>query len=883
MSGLHTGLRVSILALMIILPLFNTAQSQKIAPTDPNEEYSPMPDLVPIEFQLKSFGRMEMISYQRGNNVYLPVQTVFDFLRIKNKYDQTEGVVSGFFVTPDTPYAIDAKGLRARVGNRTRALVPDELTMRGDTVFLRVDMYNQLFGLPVTYRARSLAASLATQMALPVFLDARIKRLEDEFRARPGVLKPEATADRTFALINGGRLDYSLQQSVSSTFTPLRNFNTRMTGMVLGGDVEARIIGDLSEGVDVTQARAFWRYVPTGPFVFKQAIAGDFTTTGLLSSEIYGVELTNHPASPRIYYSEQTFRGPARTDRGVYLFQNSRLAAIRHDTTTAYKLDANLRYGVNYVDVKEYGYWGETFTSTYRVVVPATLVPPGELDYDVSVGRLRQLHDPWYGSLSSQWGVSSRVTAGMRTEFYDIKSLPTKIYPNFNLTTRLTNELLGDLQLSPNALWRGSLDLTLPSLAGASLSYTAFRPIRLFNPRLQINELILRGFYPFSLNGERFALDLTASQSVLVPSRERHLTAGFSAFVGAVSPSVTTEYGWLHVYGEDYTSLVFHETRPALRLRLPANLFLSLAAPYDHIKGEFRNLQFSAVLQPVANFMLQFGMVKLFDNGASTYGLTLQYMLPFSRVTASAIRGSNATTYTQSISGSVGAVPELGEVFFDNTPSRAGFGGIVFAPFLDMNMNGTRDPGEPILNSARIKATTVTEGGFQLNQIPNVGWVIPRAIPYQDYIVELEQRNLDNPLWIPRYHIVKANAAPGSYTYVGVPVVIGGAVRGTVAVLKGPQLLVGVENLRIRIKEDISDEELARLQRTRVEKTVETFSNGDYEAIGLPPGKYIVSLDAIQVSTMGFQDRRASRDVKIEPKPDGDIVEGVNFVLVERK
>lgn len=876
---------LALVGIIVVLPLFDAARGQDNEHALPVEELSPVPVLVPLEFQVKRVGQVEVISLQYGSRIYLPVNQVFDFLRIKNEYNPAEGTLSGFFVTPDTPYVINTKQLTARVGKRDIALFSDDISIRSDSLYLSIDLFKLLFGLPVVYKPRALTATLNTDIALPVFLDRRIRQFEDEMASRPARLRPQSSLERPFTFINGGRLDYSIRQLLSGETVPSRSLFARATGTVLGGDVEARFTGNMSEGFDVTQTRARWDYVPPGGTIVRQYVLGDFVTSGLLSREVYGFEVTNHPPNPRFIYATEALSGRLKTDRGVFLFENNKLSAISHDSTTTYRMNAGLRYGVNFVDVTEFGYWGETYRSVYRIVVPPTLVPPGELDYNVIVGRERgDVGDPWHGELSSAWGVSSHVTAGLGMEYYDIQSLPTKVFPDFNLTARLTDHLIGEAVLAPNAFMRGNLDLTLPSLVSASLSFTDYRQVTLFNPRNAINDLSAQTILPFSLNGERFVFDLSGTQTILKITRERRAQVGFSAFIGILSPRVTTQYGWVYSYNEPkLTSTVFHETEPSLRVRLPANLFVSVAMPYDHLAGSFRDVRIDAALEPIPNLLMEFQYDKSFQMRNTIARLRVQYVFPFARVTLGTTSGGDGQFYDQTVSGSLGAVPDLGEFFFDYNGSRAGYGGILVVPFIDNNLNGVRDPGEPILTSALLRASTPGEAGFQLTAVPNVGWIVPRAIPYQDYIIELDQKGLDNPFSIPSFRVVETSAAPGTFTYVGIPVVTGGGVRGSVVQLKGPRLQVGVEYLKVTIREDTTSGVFPKMHRPPFEKTVETFSTGDYEIVGVPPGKYFVSIDPAQLASMGLRDGHALKDVTIESKPDGDVAEGINFVVIERK
>jgi hypothetical protein len=547
-------------------------------------------------------------------------------------------------------------------------------------------------------------------------------------------------------------------------------------------------------------------------------------------------------------------------------------------------LSSNLRYGVNYIDLKEYGEWGETYMSSYRVVVPSALIPPGELDYDVKLGRIREVGDPWHGSASYAWGVSSRVTLGAGTEFYAIETLPTKVYPNLTMAARINDHFIANALLSPSAFMRGSLEYTHPTLVGGSFTFTQYRNVRLFNPRGAINEMSAIGFAPFSLNGYRFSLEAAGQQTILNLSRERRLDARISAYLGPVSPSISTSYRWNHSYDAlGTTELVYHESEPAIRARLPANLFVSLATPYDHLAGSFRSLRLGVFLEPIPRFSVEFQYDRTFTASNSVVRLRALYTFPQARVVMGLTSSGETVSYDQSVSGSVGVVPELGEFIFDYNTSRAAFGSMLVAPFIDANMNNRRDPGEQLVTSAKLLASTQGEGGFRLSPVEGVGWLLQRAIPYQEYTLAMQQGGLENPLWIPRYRVLETNTAPGVYTYVPIPVVTGGSLRGTALVLKGPSLQEGVEYLKVTVREDVSDEELTRLGRPRYVKTVETFSTGDFELIGVPPGKFTVSVDPVQLASMGLQCRQCARPATVEAKPEGDVVEGLNFVLIERK
>ncbi len=851
--------------------VFIVAASTSRAQT-PVDDDAPAQETIPVEFTLKRVGKVELLSIQRDNQVFLPLRKLFDFLKIRHEFDPTAGTLTGFLVSPDTPYVIDAQRSRIRVGKRAGDLSVSDYIVRDNDIFLRVELFERYFGLPVNYHPRQLAASLATTMALPVFLDQQLIKLENELARRPGPVEPEASVDRTFRLIDGARLDYVIRSSFSTTAVPNRSFLTHIAGHVLGGDVDARFTGTITPSPSLRQTRARWRFVPQHEReqgkLFRQITVGDFITSGLLSREIYGVEMTNHPPYPRIFFADETFSGSGFNERNIYFFDNFRIQQVaRAETTGIYDITEMMRYGVNFVDIRQYSEWGERFGETYRIFIPTTFVPPKEVDYSVSAGRLRDfIYDPWYADAGFQWGISSRVTAGARVEYFDVDDLSTRVFPSVNALVRVTSHLTGEATLSPNALASGSLDLTLPSLVSGALTFTHYRKVRLFNPRNAINELTASLGLPFSAGGSRFSVDMGGTQTIFDQVRQRTARVGASAYFGSVSPRVSTRLGWNHSYVTRQTSLSFHETEPAVRFRLPANLFLSLSTRFDHIESEFIDARVDAILQPRTNLTFEFTYDRRFRFNDDFLRFRVQWILPYTRLNATVTsNGDRNTYYSLAVSGSIGVYPEGGRFFFENNAARANFGAILITPFLDENNSGIREPGEEVLTSAQVHASRLADAqGFTLTLFPELGWGTTRAVPYQHYVVEIDRTGFDNPLWVPRYNVVEVSTAPGRFTYYEMPVVLGGAIRGSVVIGDLPPNQFGVEGIRVHVKEVGTD------ARVPFEKTVETFSNGDYEILAVPPGTYEVSLDIRQLTMAKLATAQITRTVTLESKRDGE-------------
>jgi hypothetical protein len=190
------------------------------------------------------------------------------------------------------------------------------------------------------------------------------------------------------------------------------------------------------------------------------------------------------------------------------------------------------------------------------------------------------------------------------------------------------------------------------------------------------------------------------------------------------------------------------------------------------------------------------------------------------------------------------------------------------------------DSNEEIMRKAGLRASTGFEGaGASFLNFPNIGWGTIRALPYQEYFVEVDRRQFDNPLSIPRYSSFSVTAEPARFSFIDLPVISGGYVRGTVQLVTRAGQKTGLAGIKVRLRRSAAPGETIP---TPFDKTTETFSTGEYEFSGLPPGEYEVSLDRIQLEMLDLSTDVLSREVTVEAKPEGDFIEGINFSLVER-
>jgi hypothetical protein len=100
---------------------------------------------------------------------------------------------------------------------------------------------------------------------------------------------------------------------------------------------------------------------------------------------------------------------------------------------------------------------------------------------------------------------------------------------------------------------------------------------------------------------------------------------------------------------------------------------------------------------------------------------------------------------------------------------------------------------------------------------------------------------------------------------------VGGIVRGRATYFVGGAEL-SAENLTITIAPESGE-------KPGFPKTATSFSTGEFEFLGVPPGRYIVSLNPGQVAQLGYPATQMTRTIEVRALPDGDQVGNVDFRL----
>jgi hypothetical protein len=823
---------------------------------------------VPVTVDLKGGLRTDVQILVRADRAFIPIKPLFDFIRVPVSFDPVTGRAEGAFLRADNPYSIDATTLSAVIEGRSVALTPDDVIVSGGEMYLRDALYGEIFAIDLKYNPRRLDVTLKTKYRLPVFQE-RDRELARTRRRPLGQLpEPEVNIERKFIPFNFGRLGYSLTSQLAQYGDPRRTYAFQLGNHLMGGDMDTRVFGTFGRPItthDVV-SRIRWAWLDN-PFL-KQVYVGDILTTGLMPSTVFGAEVTNRPAPRRFYFTSDAITGPMQDGGAADLYYGGALVDYQpQSVTNEYAFPSIITYGVTMYDVRSYDAFGLERVTQYRIVVPSEMIPPGQVEYSVAGGIFRQWNNEGYGNGIVKWGVNSRLTLGGGVDYYEKSDRP--YHPMLTATTRLTDILTGDFILAPSAYSRGLLSVSWPSSASASFRYTWFATDQFYNPRRLRNEAAASLSIPIRSGARRMiSVDLTGRQTLLSSGRQRSILASIGGQIGIFSPRVAHRRTWdeISTYGtreEAYTVA-------ALGIRAPGGFLFKATARYYHFDTGWRDARFEFSRRFSKGFWLQLFYERSFYANNTFAGLQVVFYFPFALLRA--VVGASETgglRTSQSVSGSVGYSGETGDFYFDYLSSRVGFGGIVVQPYVDGNGNDIHDPGEEYITKGRLKTTSLFGNGY-VRYSPG-GFVLEHTLPFEEYFMTLEPQFLDNPLWVPKYSTFSVISEPSKFQRVEVPIVVGGIVRGRVTYLVGGAEL-SAENLTITIAPEAGE-------KPGFPKTETSFSTGEFEFLGVPPGRYIVSLNPGQVAQLGYPATQMTRTVEIRALPDGDQVDNIDFRL----
>lgn len=795
--------------------------------------------------------------------LYLPVAEIFSFLRVRIDSLADAHVLSGYIFDEKRTFRIDAAGGRIEIAGTGRRMNEGEMMVVGGRAYLRSDLFGPLFGLRCAFDFGDLEVRLSTDYELPAVREAR----RDAARRAMGGLYETESFEREVreggALVRPGVADWTVTGTLDSLGRASAAYAVELGAEVLGGAMRVRLEGEN----DSIAGRIpwEWRYADNNFAPVRQVTLGNVPSLlpEPFSATALGASVTNRSTLTRSAYGAYIIQDRTEPEWEVELYVNNRLVDfVTADAGGMYRFEIPFRYGATEVRLRFFGPYGEERTMEKTLRIPLTMLPAGEVEYTVAGGLLEGEGSGLFAHAKGEVGVGSMLTLG--GGIYGVQyNAPESWYPYVTGSARLTNSLFLSGRYSPSTGGEGSLNWMTPMQGTVELGY---RRGKRYTPR--------------TVGGDRYG-----QMEEIEEKRTLSVTAPLP-FAGTAQVRVTDNvlsYGHA-VQGEGTVATRFMGLPVTLEMRgeWVANGTWTLSSFRTGVRTFFRPWNLAS-LRPSVEFDLRSGRITsgrlelerqiaggLWANvallrdfaavsgaGSVSAQFGVRMDLPFARTSATGRYENGGFGYTATASGSVAWDSRDGAVVAGNR-SVADRASLTIRPFLDLNGNDTLDEGEPPVPELDV----AVGGGIVRRRTSDSTIRVLGLEPYRSRILKVDDSGLPEISWRARYRTWKVTPRPNRFERIDLPIVVVGEAAGKVT--RGADG-AGMRGVLVRFRQ---------LDGDFADSTI-TYDDGEFFYMGLPPGRYSVSLDAEQMRVLGFDPETSSMEFNVRPGREGDVIEGI--------
>lgn len=837
------------------MPLLNASKTGGI-------EY----DEILVLLTIPRIGTIEISALIVGETAFLSIKELFDFLKIRNVYSPEACTMNGFFIDQHATYLIDKPKHQITYRDKKFDLNPAELLCNETGVYLSSNRFGEIFGLNCQFTFRSLTVKLVTDIELPIMKEMKMEAMYKNLAELKGTKKADTTINRKFSLFKLGMFDWAVQSIGDSLFKRNARFTLGIGAIVAGGEANLFLNYDNDKPFSMKNQLYSWRYVNNDNKIIKQVIVGRVlaNTTSTITNGIVGVQINNTPTTLRKSFG--TYLISNKTEPGwlVELYVNNVLLNYtRADASGFFTFEVPMFYGSSDVKLRYYGPWGEEQSTVQNISIPFNFLPANQFQYNISAGKVEDGKQSKFSKAQFNYGLSKRMTIGGGAEY--LSSVLNKVMPFVNMSYRLgsaiflTGEHIKGVRTSGLIGYRMRNDLRI------EFNYQRYEKDQKAVQIGFLDEKKLVISKPFRSKKYSLFTKLTLDQFnyASLPKTSKFTSAELllSALAFGINANLTNYM----VMNQAGIPLAYSNL--SMGFRLPHGISLLPQAQF-----EYNRKKFSFAKMEAQKNIFKGGSVNLsyqwdFKNKDFIATLGIRLNLSFAQAFMSVRRSKHTTIYNEMVRGSL-LYDSKTNLLALNNQNNIGRGGIVMAPFLDINGNGKRDDHEPAVNGLRIK---VKGGNVQHNRKDTTLYVWGLEA-YTNYFIELDKYSFDNIAWQLDKLTMSVAIEPNHFTHVEVPVAVLSEVTGTVF-LNGEKGKQGLGRMFVTILNSDSVE----VGRTLTE------SDGYFSYFGLRPGNYTIKIDEDQLNKLAMVNTSGNFHVEILKSIDGVTKSNIVFVLQKGK
>ncbi len=820
----------------------------------------PESDEVLILLKVPQVGIIEIPAIIKGQEIYLPVTDVFDFLKIKNSPSPGLDSITGFFITQQAAYIIDKTHNRITYEDKVFDLEPDDMFRTETNLFLKSDYFGRVFGLECVFNFRSLSVTLTTKLELPVIREMRLEQMRKNINRLKGEIKADTAINRSYPYFHFGTADWSAistQQLQGGSNTRL---NLALGAILAGGETKVSI--NYNDILPFTEKQQYylWRFVNSNQqSIVQQVMVGKISSHAVstIYSPVVGVQFTNTPTTYRRSFGSYVLSDYTEPGWIVELYVNNVLVDyVKADASGFFTFDVPLVYGNSLVKLRFYGLWGEEHTREQNIIIPYNFLPVHKFEYTVGGGMVEDSIHSQFTRANFNYGMARWMTVGGGVEYLSSVTSGSSM-PFLNTSMRLAGSLLFSGEYVYGVRAKSILSYRLPSNLQFEINYIKYDKDQKAINLSQLEERNVMISMPFRTKKLSAFSRFKFNQIIFPTTKYSTAELMLSGVVFGMCTNFTT-YGVFFIPDHPY---IFSNL--SLSFRFPRGFVVTPQAQYKYNDNELVFVKCGMEKRMFKHSFLNVAIERNFISNTNNFQIGFRYEFPFAQTSFLVSRYNNSTVLNQSAGGSLICDAKTSYIGFSNR-SSVGKGGITILPYLDINCNGKRDNNEPKVSGFNFH---INGGRIEKNKKDTIIRVFDLE-PYTNYYIELDRNSFENIAWQLRKQTISVAIDPNQLKLIEVPIAVVGEASGMVFINGN-----GEKKGQGRIIVCFYDSDSSLVARTLTEE------DGFFSFLGLSPGAYTVRIDDAQLLKLKMTATPLSLPLNIIQNKDGDVVDGLEFIL----
>jgi hypothetical protein len=808
---------------------------------------------------IRQVGTAEMPAYVAGQELFLPITNVFSFLKIMNSPTPGFDTVSGFFINQQSPFLVDRVNNVIYYQGKIHELKEGELIRTENNLYLKSKYFGEIFGLECNFMFSSMSVSLTTKLELPVIREMRQAMMRSNMNRLKGEIKPDTIIKRNYPIFHFGAADWSISATERVQASSDLRINLALGGIIAGGEATVNLNYSKNQPFDGRQQNYQWHFANNDFKVVKQIIIGKIPVQSMISlnAPVIGIQASNTPTTFQRSFCSYTLTEYTEPGWIVELYVNYVLVDyVKADASGYFTFEVPLVYGNSLVKLRFYGPWGEEHTREQTIRIPFNFLPPRKFEYTINAGIVENGQNSRYSKVNMNYGITRRLTIGTGIEYLS-SNQNNPVMPFAHLSLRLATNLLFSGEYTLGVRFRALMSYRLP----ADLLF------EFYYSKLSKNQTVISTNYleerkavvSIPLHTRYFSslVRLTMNQIVLPGSSFLSSELLISGALFGVSTNLTTYALFLN------PSSPYIYSNLSLGIKLPRRIILTPQVQFVYSQARFLSCKLEVEKRFFRNGTVNLLVERNFENNFNTFQIGVRYDFSSIQTNFSFRNANNVTSFLQFARGSMVYEGKGNRVEFSRN-SAVGKGGIIVAPFLDMNGNGVFEPDEEKVIGLNFNIS----GGRIEKNYKDSTIRISELEPFTNYFLEMEKTGFENLSWQISKPVICISINPNQYQRIEVPIRIMGEVSGIVY-FQNDTIRKGIGRVIVSIYSE---------KNVFITKTI-TEEDGFFSYLGLPPGNFYAKIDAGQLRKISLESNPEIIPFVIKKSKEGDQAVDLEFSL----